>query len=120
MSEEIEQARAALTDIPGIGGVGEIGIWSVLKIFLTKEVIVHAFFFLNRGGCNFPKKPDRVWDVVVTIKFATTAKGFRLGTTLAANFDGDFDGDGHKDLVVRRGNVLLDIFLGQEEGVFAR
>ncbi|MHC4600599.1 MAG: FG-GAP repeat domain-containing protein [Planctomycetota bacterium] len=103
-----------------IGGVGKIGIWSVLKIFLTKEVLVHAFFFLNRGDGRFPVKPDRTWDVAVPLKFATTQKGFRLGTTLAANFDGDFNGDGFKDLVVRRGNVMLDIFPGREEGVFAR
>ncbi|MHC4781312.1 MAG: FG-GAP repeat domain-containing protein, partial [Planctomycetota bacterium] len=103
-----------------IGGVGEIGIWSVLKVFLTKEVLVHAFFFLNRGKGNYPKKPDRTWDVAVPLKFATTAKGFRMGTTLAANFDGDFDGDGRKDLVVRRGNVMLDIFTGTEIGVFSR
>jgi hypothetical protein len=103
-----------------IGGVGKIGIWSVLKIFLTKEILVHAFFFLNRGEGRFAKEPDRTWILPVPLRFATTAKGFRLGTTLAVNFDGDFDGDGRRDLVVRRGNVLLDVFLGGDEGVFGR
>ncbi len=103
-----------------IGGVDRIGIWSLLKIFLTKEVVVHAFFFLNRGEGRFDRKPDRTWDLAVPLKFATTAKGFRLGTTLAVNFDGDFNGDGRRDLVVKRGNVMLDLFLGDEEGVFLR
>ncbi|MHC5036717.1 MAG: FG-GAP repeat domain-containing protein [Planctomycetota bacterium] len=103
-----------------IGGVGKIGIWSVLKIFLTKEIIVHAFFFLNRGEGRFSSKPDRTWDLAVPLKFAMTAKGFRLGTTLAVNFDGDFNGDGRKDLLVRRGNVQLDIFPGEAEDVFSR
>jgi hypothetical protein len=103
-----------------IGGIGEVGIWSVLAVFLTKEVVVHAFFFLNRGGGRFPKEPDREWEVRVPLKFATTAKGFRIGTSLAMNIDGDFDGDGRRDLVARRGNVILDIFRGCDEGVFER
>jgi hypothetical protein len=103
-----------------IGGIGEVGIWSILAIFLTKEVAVQAFFFLNRGGGRFPKEPDRVWEVRVPLRFATTSKGFRIGTTLALNFDGDFDGDGRKDLVMRRGNVILDLFRGSAEGVFER
>ncbi|MCU0722186.1 MAG: VCBS repeat-containing protein, partial [Planctomycetes bacterium] len=101
-----------------IGGIGEVGIWSLLAVFLTKEVVVHAFFFLNRGGGKYPTEPDRDWEVRVPLKFATTAKGFQIGTTLALNFDGDFDGDGRRDLAIRRGNVILDLFRGSAEGVF--
>ncbi len=101
-----------------VGHVNKIGVLGAIKIFLTKSVSIHAAFFMNRKG--FSAEPDRTMTVDASLRFATTAEGFRLGTTALVNFDGDFDGDGRRDLLVKTGFMRLEIYRGEEEGVFDR
>jgi hypothetical protein len=109
--------RDGLPDLV-IGHVDKIGVWGALKIFLTGSVALHSAYFINRRG--FQREPDRRMTITVPLRFATTAKGFRLGTTALINFDGDFNGDGLSDLLVKTGIMRLQVFMGDSDGVFAR
>ncbi len=99
-----------------VGHVNKIGVLGAIKIFLTKSVSLHAAFFMNRKG--FSPEPDGKMSIEIALRFATTAEGFRAGTTALVNFDGDFDGDGRRDLLVKTGFMRLEIFRGREDGVF--
>jgi hypothetical protein len=107
--------RDGLPDLV-IGHIDKIGVLGALRIFLTGTVKVHSAYFLNRRG--FGKEPDGRLSLSVPLRFATTSRGFRMGTTALVNFQGDFNGDGLRDLLVKTGVMRLEIFRGTPGRVF--
>ena len=91
----------------------KIGIWSILKAIVTRSVPVEAQFFYQRpGAVPFPEEPDfsRTFDIPISIH--AKGEGLDVGTSLIASIDGDFDGDGTKDLIYRTDSTTLAIYGG--------
>jgi hypothetical protein len=91
----------------------KIGIWSILKAVVTRSVPVDALFFYQRKeGDPFPDVPDFQKSFDVPIAIRSKGDGLDVGSTLIASLDGDFDGDGLKDLVYRTDPTTLSIYPG--------
>ncbi|MCI0340000.1 MAG: VCBS repeat-containing protein [Planctomycetales bacterium] len=99
-----------------VGAVDKIGILGALQIFVSKSLTVHSLFYRNAGDGRFPAEPSHRRDVTVPLAFSTTNEGFQVGTTAMASWDGDYDGDGRRDLLLRSGADALAIHLGLEGG----
>jgi hypothetical protein len=91
----------------------KIGIWSILKVLITRSVPVEAqFFYQRRGNPPFPDEPDVTRSFEIPVALHSKGDGLDIGTTLIASLDGDFDRDGRKDLLYRTGPSTLSIFPG--------
>lgn len=91
----------------------KIGIWSILKAIVTRAVPVEAqFFYQRKTGEPYPEEPDftRTFDIPISIH--AKGEGLDVGTSLIASIDGDFDGDGVKDLIYRTDATTLAIYGG--------
>jgi hypothetical protein len=91
----------------------KVGIWSILKAIVTRSIPVEAqFFYQRKEGPAFPEEPDfaRTFDVPISIH--AKGEGLDVGTSLIASLDGDFDGDGTKDLIYRTNDTTLAIYSG--------
>lgn len=107
-----------------VGTVDRIGVMGALQVFLSKSITVHSLLYMNRGSAagataGFPAEPAARRDVTVPLAFTTTERGFQIGTTALATFDGDFDADGRRDLLQRVGPAALGIFRGKPGGGFS-
>ncbi|HZU99514.1 MAG TPA: hypothetical protein VFF73_22585, partial [Planctomycetota bacterium] len=94
----------------------KVGIWSIVKAFVTGSVPVEAQFFYQRKDAPreacFPDEPDfqRSFDIPIAIH--SKGDGLDVGTSVIVSLDGDFDGDGLKDLVNRTDNDKIAIYPG--------
>jgi hypothetical protein len=94
----------------------KIGIWSILKAVVTKSVPIEAqFFYQRKTGDAFPEEPDFTRSFDIPIAIHAKGEGLDVGTSLIASLDGDFDGDGRKDLMYRTGSTTLSIYAGLPE-----
>jgi len=108
------------TDLDGDGlldlvlpRIDEIGVWSILKVLVTRSVPVEVLFYYQRaeGGPAFPSEPDLVREIEIPVVFGNQGERFALGTTITANM-GDFDGDGRRDLLHRTEDDRVDVYRG--------
>jgi hypothetical protein len=91
----------------------KIGIWSILKAVVTKSVPVEAqFFYARKTGDAYPEEPDFQRNFEIPISIHSKGDGLDVGTSLIVSLDGDFDGDGLKDLVNRTENDKIAIYPG--------
>ncbi|MCZ6601549.1 MAG: VCBS repeat-containing protein, partial [Planctomycetota bacterium] len=101
-----------------VASVPKIGLWSALKIFISRSVTAQAHVYYNRGSRLFPLVPDYRREIDVPI-IARKGKRMGFGTRLIVSATGDFDGDGIKDLVLRTGDDRIGVFRGLRKAGFA-
>lgn len=97
----------------------KIGVWSVLKALVTRSVPIDVLiFYQRREGAMFPDEPDavRAMEIPLGIQMGGSA-GIRFGTTIVATVEGDLDGDGKKDLVLRTDDDTLAVHRGLTRGM---
>ncbi|MCA9300615.1 MAG: VCBS repeat-containing protein, partial [Phycisphaerales bacterium] len=66
----------------------------------------------QREGGVFPDDPDVTRDLEIPVSLNTGGDRFQLGSSVVASVDGDYDGDGVKDLLYRTDNETLGVFRG--------
>jgi hypothetical protein len=107
-----------------VGTIDRIGVMGAVQIFISKSLTVHSLLYYNRGPAEaaerFAGTPDDSRTVDVPLAFTTTREGFRVGSTVIVSFDGDFDGDGRRDLLQRVSADALGIWRGRERRGYAR
>ncbi|RMG16169.1 MAG: VCBS repeat-containing protein [Planctomycetota bacterium] len=89
-----------------------ISAWSVIKVFLTRTVPIEMMVFYQRPGRRFPAEPDDTRELEIPISVDTGGERVKLGSTVVATVDGDYDGDGVKDLLYRSDEDRLSVYRG--------
>ena len=56
---------------------------------------------------------------IFPLSFSTSAKGLSVESVLIRSFQGDFDGDGRCDLLLRGEKNTVRVFRGLEDGTFS-
>lgn len=81
----------------------KIGIWSILKVLVTRSVPVDVLTFYQRkdGDRPFPAEPDDVGEIEIPVLFQSKGDRMSIGTSFLASISGDFNGDGRKDVLFR-------------------
>ncbi|MGE0709653.1 MAG: FG-GAP repeat domain-containing protein [Planctomycetota bacterium] len=92
--------------------IDKVSVWGIVKVLLTRSLDVEMLAYYQRKDGSFPNEPDRAR--VVEVPVAINSKGDRLqfGTSLVVSIDGDYDGDGLKDLLLRDGDDVLAVYRG--------
>lgn len=88
--------------------VVNLGIADLVRILLTKNVKIEFSFYFLGDDRAISDDPDFTKEVKLEVGFDEG------GDAQIVNFEGDYDGDGRKDLVVATGKTELSIFLGIE------
>jgi hypothetical protein len=93
------------------------------KMVTAEQLDVTLKFFFNRPGAAFPKDPDCQRDLLVHFdrEFFSTMDRATFYEQLI-NLNGDFNGDGKKDLLVRDHNDTVSVyfFVSREQGFNAK
>ncbi len=92
--------------------IDEVGAWSILKALVTRSVPVEMLIYFQRADGSFPGEPDDRRDLEVPLLIRSTDEGLRLGSSIIASVDGDYDGDGRRDLLYRSDDDTLALFRG--------
>jgi hypothetical protein len=92
----------------------KMGITSVVSMLLMKKFDINFLVYLNRGENLYPTEPDFSTKIGFKIDFE------RQGGTASPliEFEGDYNGDGRKDLAVGTKDDELSIFFGDKRKVF--
>ncbi len=90
----------------------QVGAWSILKALVTRSVPVEMLVFFQRDDGSFPSEPDSRRGLDVPLLIRSTEEGLRLGSSIIASVDGDYDGDGRRDLLYRTSDATLGAFRG--------
>lgn len=99
-----------------VATIDRIGIMGALQIFVSKEVTVNSLLYYNRGEggvTQFEGTPDDRRAITVPLAFTNTEQGFSIGSGAIVTFDGDYDGDGRRDMLQRVGPAVLGIWRGR-------
>jgi len=88
--------------------VVNLGITDLVRILLTKNVKVEFYFYFVGAGRLISDEPDFTKEVKLEVGFDEG------GDAQIVNFEGDYNGDGRKDLVVATEKTELSVFLGIE------
>jgi hypothetical protein len=99
----------------------DIGVSTAMSVMMTGALTVTNHIFLNTGDTDqpFKKEPDEARDLRVKMRlFVDLTGSIRAAHSVLVDVQGDFNGDGRKDLVYRSGSDEILIFPGQEEEVF--
>jgi hypothetical protein len=86
--------------------VVNLGITDLVRILLTKSVKIEFYFYFIHGDHSLSDKPDFVREVKLDVGLDEG------GQAQIVNFEGDYDGDGRKDMVVATGKTELSVFPG--------
>jgi hypothetical protein len=99
----------------------KVGVWSVLKVLVTREVPIDVLvYYQRREGAMFPDEPDATRSLTIPLGIHMGgSEGVRFGSTVVATMDADVDGDGKKDLLYRTDDDELSVFRGASRGIGA-
>jgi hypothetical protein len=86
----------------------DLGITDIVRILVTKNVKIGFNFYFPAGDRKISQEPDFVKEVTLEVGFEEG------GQAQIVNFEGDYNGDGRKDLVAATGSMELSVFLGKE------
>jgi hypothetical protein len=99
--------------------VGNIGLFTILKVFFTSKFDMSYMVFFNRREPLFRITPDDSRTLSFPLSFSTTEHGMSVESVLIHSFQGDFNGDGRNDLLLRGQKKNLNVFFGREDGTFS-
>jgi hypothetical protein len=88
--------------------VVSLGIADIIRILISKNVKVQFYFYFVSGAGKMSQEPDFIKDVTLEVGLEEG------GEAQIVNFQGDYNGDGRKDMVVATGKDELSVFLGKE------
>ena len=94
----------------------KMGIKSVVSMLLMRKFDINFLVYLNRGDGLFPEVPD--YSTKVGFKIDFTRRGGQASPLI--EFEGDYNGDGRKDLVVGTKEDELSVFFGDKRKVFTK
>ncbi|MDA1196019.1 MAG: VCBS repeat-containing protein [Planctomycetota bacterium] len=99
----------------------QINAANMLAALTSGKVIAETRAFLNRGKSPyFLELPDATVSSEIGVKVQFNYAGnVEVVRALTIVLDGDYDGDGRKDLLIRTGSSVLTIHPGTEAGVWA-
>lgn len=98
----------------------KLGIWAILSVLFTHTVDIESLVYLQQPG-NEPFREDRDYAMHLSVPFVLSISGTgpRLDSNYIVSIDGDFNGDGRLDLLVKRSETELQLRPGAEEEVFS-
>lgn len=99
--------------------VEEIGYMNLAKIFVSRTLRMKFWSFKNRLDVRFARAPDGVREISVPLKYDSSGGGTSVEYQTFHSFDGDFDGDGKNDMIVKTGADIVEIFRGLGDGSFS-
>ena len=92
-----------------------VGFWNIVKNLISKKVNVETSIYLLRNDDQYPAKPD-----------FTRKTSYQLDLTHGIRFqgtwptlEGDFTGDGHKDLLIARDEKIAIYPKSQQSDLFS-
>ncbi len=88
--------------------VVSLGITDLVRILLTKKVKVEFYFYKVPENRIISQEADFTKEVTLEVGLDEG------GGAQIVNFEGDYDGDGRKDMVAATGENELSIYLGKE------
>ena len=94
----------------------KMGIKSVVSMLLMKKFNINFLVYLNRGDDLFSDEPDYSTKIGFEIDF--TRRGGQASPLI--EFEGDYNGDGRKDLAVGTTENEVSIFFGDKRKVFTK
>ncbi|UCE17491.1 MAG: VCBS repeat-containing protein [Gemmatimonadota bacterium] len=92
----------------------KMGIKSVVSMLLMKKFNISFLVYLNREEGLFSEEPD--FSTKVSFKLDFTRRGGTASPLI--EFEGDYNGDGRKDLAVGTAEEELSVFFGDRHKVF--
>ncbi len=100
-----------------LGRADRPGILDILKILLTKDVDVEVLFFYGLAGDRpgvglFNESPSHRKAIKVPILFSSSSRGVNIGTSAVVTVEGDWNGDGRNDLMLRGDERSLSVYAG--------
>ncbi len=112
-----------LVDIDGDGRldllaptVEAIDVMTLLKVFVSRTFRMRYSIFRNRDGVRYRRTPDEVRELVLPLEYQTSGGELQVENQMVYSFEGDYDGDGRKDFLMRRAPTELVVFRGGESG----
>jgi hypothetical protein len=95
-------------------------VQDAVRWFVRGEVEISVPLFLNRGGREgLPRLADRQISLPVKLRLGSDDAGrLSLAGLVIAEYAGDLDGDGRKDLLVSKSPDRVGVHRGVREGVF--
>jgi hypothetical protein len=90
-----------------------ISAWSVIKVLVTRSVPIEMMIFYQRKETFFQDEPDVVRELEIPVSLNTGGDRIKIGTSVVATVDGDYDGDGHRDLLYRTSDDELSFYGGR-------
>ncbi len=88
--------------------VVSLGITDLVRILLTKKVKVEFYFYVVRENRAISQEADFVKEVTLEVGLDEG------GDAQIINFEGDYDGDGRRDMVAATGENELSVYLGKK------
>lgn len=92
--------------------IDKISIWGIVKVLLTRSVDVEMLVHYQRPDGSFPEEPDRIREVEVPVSINSKGDRVRFGSSIVVSVEGDYDKDGHKDLIIREDDETLALYRG--------
>jgi hypothetical protein len=86
------------------------------KMFLSKKVDLNLYIFPTLPDGRISKEPSASLAFSVGFVLSVTREFGRFSLRFKPNFDGDFNGDGVKDLLIMGEEGALEIYYGKREG----
>lgn len=85
-----------------------LGITDIVRILISKKVKVDYYFYFPAEDRSISDEPDFMKEVTLDVGFEEG------GEAQIVSFEGDYNGDGRRDLVIATGGMELSVFLGKE------
>ncbi|MBI3270010.1 MAG: VCBS repeat-containing protein [Planctomycetes bacterium] len=97
----------------------KMGVWSALQVLMTRTIDVDLTVNLwDPKTSRFEGDPAFKKELTVPFVISVTNRTISVDFPFLITFDGDFNGDGLRDLIVKTDPQTLTLFEGRRQGVF--